>query len=86
MKSLLKVYIVLVVLNLAGFLIFETVFLGSSTTLCLKKYHKSERHLRLMTHIFTKLSQNVCLVNTHILVYQHARCGRELGGGKFINP
>ena len=24
-----------------------------------KKYHKNEQHLRLVTHIFTKLSQNV---------------------------
>ena len=41
---------------------------------CSKKYHKNERHLRLVTHIFSKLSQNVCLFNTHILIYWHARC------------
>ena len=30
-------------------------------------------HLCLVAHIFTQLSKNVCLINTHILVYQHAR-------------
>ena len=38
--------------------------------LCLKKYYKNERHLRLITNSFTKLSQNVCLINTHILTCQ----------------
>ena len=35
--------------------------------------HKHERHFRLVAHIFTKLSQNVCLINIHILIYLHAR-------------
>ena len=30
-----------------------------------KIYHKNERDLRLVTHILTKLSLNVCLINTH---------------------
>ena len=54
-----------------------TVFLGKidNTTLCLKeKYYKNEWFLRLVTHIFTKLKQNVCLINTHIFIYQNARC------------
>ena len=33
-------------------------------TLCLKKYH-----LSLVTHIYTKLSQNVCPIDTHISIY-----------------
>ena len=39
-----------------------------------KQYHKSERQLRLVAYIFTKLAQNVCLINIHIFIYQHARC------------
>ena len=34
-----------------------------------KKYHKNEQIMRLITHIFTKLLQNVCLINTHIFMY-----------------
>ena len=29
-------------------------------------------------YIFTKLSQNVCLINIHILIYQFARCKCKL--------
>ena len=43
-----------------------------------KVYHENGRHLRLVAHIFTKLSQNVCLINTHILIYWHARCDCKL--------
>ena len=43
-----------------------------------KMYSKNEQHLRLVAHIFTKLSQNVCLINTNILMYQHARCDCKL--------
>ena len=45
-----------------------------NAALCLKKYHKYERQLCLETHNFTKLLQNMCLINTHILVYRYARC------------
>ena len=31
-----------------------------------EKHHKNERHLCLETHIFTKHSQNVCLINVHM--------------------
>ena len=34
-----------------------------------KQNHKNERHLRLVAYIFTKFSQNVCLINTHTLIY-----------------
>ena len=34
---------------------------------------KNERHLSLVTHSFSRLSQSVCLINTHILIYCHAR-------------
>ena len=44
----------------------------------LKKYHKNKRHLRLVAHIVTKLSQNVYLINTHILIYRYARCNCKL--------
>ena len=49
------------------------VWAGWKKTLYLKKYHKNETHLRLLAHIFTKLSQNVCLINTHILMYWYTR-------------
>ena len=39
---------------------------------------KNERHLCLVLHICTKLSQNVCLINTQILVYWHAKCNCKL--------
>ena len=40
--------------------------LGRSATLPYveKKYYKNERYLRLVTHIFIKHSQNMCLINT----------------------
>ena len=44
----------------------------------MKKYHKNEWHLLLMAHIFTKLSQNMSLINTHILIYQNDRCDCNL--------
>ena len=34
--------------------------------------------MRLVTHIFTKYLQNVGLINTHILIYWHARCQCKL--------
>ena len=37
-----------------------------------KKYHKNERHLCLITHFFTKLSQIVFLITMHILMYRYA--------------
>ena len=43
-----------------------------------KNITKNERHLSLVAHSFTKLSQNVCLINTHILIYWHARCDCKL--------
>ena len=45
-----------------------------NTALCLKKYHKNEWHLCLVANSFTKLSWNVYLINTHILIYWHAKC------------
>ena len=81
LKCLLKVrYIILVELLWIRFLIFKTVFLCRSTTLpyVWKIYHKNEWYLRLVVPIFTKLSQNVYLVNTHIFIFWHARCDRQL--------
>ena len=73
-------YIILVDPNGAEFLVFETVFLGRSATLpyVRKINHKNERHLRLVSHILTKLSQNVCLTNIQILIYGHSRCDCKL--------
>ena len=48
--------------NMVGILISETA-------LCLKKYHKNERHLCLVVHLLSKLSQNVCLINTQIFMH-----------------
>ena len=57
------------------YLIFETVFLGRSATLpyVWKIHHKNEQNFCLVAHNFDKFSQNVCLVNTYILIYWHAR-------------
>ena len=76
LKYLLKVrYIIVVYPWQARFLIFKTVFLGRSATLpyVWKIYHKNDWHLRLVAHRCTKLSQNMYLINTHILTYSHAR-------------
>ena len=43
-----------------------------------KKYRKNERHLCLEAQFFTKLSQNVCLINTHILIYWYAKYNNKL--------
>ena len=66
--------------NVAEFLILLGYFFGQvdNTALCLKKYRKNEWHLCLVAHIFTKHSQNVCLINTHILICQHGRCDCKL--------
>ena len=66
--------------NDAGVLVFETLCLGRSKTLSYvwKIYHKNERHLCLVAHSFTKISQIMCLINTHILIYLHARCNCKL--------
>ena len=81
LKYLLKVrYIILNYPNVARFLISEILCLGRAKILTYvwKKYHKTERHLSLVTHNFTKLSQNVCLISTYILIYRYARCNCKL--------
>ena len=49
-----------------------------NTGICLKKHHRNEWHLRLIAYIFTKISQNVCIINKHILIYRHTRCDYKL--------
>ena len=76
LKYFLRVrYIILVYPIMDLFSIFETLCLGKSKTLpyVWKLYHKNERHLCLVANSFTKLSQNVSLINSHILIYRHAR-------------
>ena len=55
-----------------GFLISN----GGNTALYLKEYHRTKRHLLLVAHFLTKLSQIVCLTNLHILTY--VRCNSKL--------
>ena len=43
-----------------------------------KKYHKNKRDLCLVTHIVTKLSWNINLINLHIFMYLYARCNSKL--------
>ena len=43
-----------------------------------KIHHKNERFLCLVAHIVTKLSQKVCLIITHILIFWHVRCDYNL--------
>ena len=61
-------------------MISYTVFSHEMETLSYvwKIYHKNRWHLCLVAHIFTKLSQNLYLINTHILIYQHDRCDCKL--------
>ena len=51
-------YFIQIYSNLAEILIFE-IYCIYSLPYFRKKYHKNERHLRLITHSFTKLAQNV---------------------------
>ena len=46
--------------------------------MCEKHITKDDWHLRLVAHIVTKLSQNMCIIIAHILVYRHARCDFKL--------
>ena len=57
-------------------MIFETLCLGRSKTLSYiwKKYHKNERHLCLVWHSFTKLSQNVSNWYKHFDIYARGDC------------
>ena len=76
MKYLLKIpYFIQDYPNLAGFLISNTVFVTGCKHCPIfeEKYHKNERHFCLETHSFLKLSQNVCLINTLILMYPYDR-------------
>ena len=59
---------------------FRDIVFGKvkNIAICLKKYHKSEWHLYLVRHNFTKLSQNMCLIDTHILIYRYSRCDCKL--------
>ena len=71
--------------KVAGFSIFKTLCSDRSKIYEWKKYHKNEQYLCLVTHIFTKLLQNVCLINTHILIYRHARCNCKLWNYSITN-
>ena len=55
--------------NVAGFFIFETFY---------SMFEKNITKMCLVPHIFIKLSQNVCLMNTHILMYWYARFNCKL--------
>ena len=46
--------------------------------------YKNEWRLCLETYIITKLSQPVFLINTHILIYSHARCDHKLWTAKWF--
>ena len=60
--------------------IFETLCLGRSKNLhyVWKKLHKNEKHLCLIAYIFTKISQNACLINLYILINHYARFNCKL--------
>ena len=51
---------------------------GRLYCLMTKKYHKNVHHLCLAAYIFTKHLQNVCPINTHILIYQYVGCDCKL--------
>ena len=40
--------------------------------------YKNWRHLCMVAYSFTKFTQNMCLINTHILIYQYVRCDCKL--------
>ena len=69
-------YIILVDPNGAGFLISRPFFWAGRQhcPMSAKIHHKNERNLRLVSYIDTKLSHNVYLINTHILIDRLARC------------
>ena len=59
--------------KVARFLIFEAVFLGRTATLS-ENISQKWASLAFGSIYLHKLSQNVCLIKTHILTYWHARC------------
>ena len=71
LKYLLKVKCIILVYPNLGIFDFRDVLFGQVENIGLfkKKYHKKEWNLCFVAHSFTKLSQNVCLVNVHIWVY-----------------
>ena len=56
----------------------------NNTTYVWKIPHNDELHLRLVVHIFTKLSQNLYLVNKHTSIHWHARCGTPFSFLRFF--
>ena len=82
LQYLLKVrYITVVDANEAGFLISYIVFMlwDGNTALCLKNTSKKwEAFAFDIAHIVTKLSQNMYLINKHILIYRYAKCDCKL--------
>ena len=42
------------------------------------KCYKNEQHISLVAYSITKLTQNVCLISTHTLIYRCARCDNKL--------
>ena len=53
-------------------------FKNSENLYTLPYIWKNERHLCLVIYTFTKLLQNGCLINIHILMYWYARCNCKL--------
>ena len=61
--------------------IYRDIYFGTfdfQPCLGLKKYHKNKRHSCIILNIITKILQNVCLINTHVLMYWQVRCDRKL--------
>ena len=87
LKYLINIrYIILVDSNGARFLIFKTVFLGRSATLSYMSENTSQKWVAfafVSTYLQHKLSQNMCLINTHILIYWHVRCDCKLSNVLF---
>ena len=80
-KYLLKNTVFYPILSLRGriFDFWDSLFgQVKNIALCQKKYHKNVQQLCLVTHSFAQLSQNVCLINTHILINWYARCNCKI--------
>ena len=78
LKYLLKVlYIIQYYPKVAVFFIFKALCINRLKTLPYV-WKNIPKMIGRLTHIPTKLSQNVYLINTHILIYRYTRCDCKL--------
>ena len=67
-QKVIKNFLIFLWKNVKTFDFWDFDFWVKNIAICLKKYHKNEPHLCLVTQSFAKLSHNVYLINAHNLL------------------